>query len=297
MNETLRFSVVIPTLNRPEAVEALVRQFLEQDYANFEVVIVDQSDEEHAALKALMQADPRVRYVHIDQAGTCHARNVGVGMATGEIIFFVDDDSELPQRDLLTLHAENYQDPNLGGVGGRVVDHNRKLNREVEGPTCWVTPDGRVYPNATGLERVTINAPRGGHMSFRKSIIEAVGGFDEQFVGNAMREETDFSLRVVEAGKPIIFEPRATVVHLGLHTGGSRQRDRRQWYEDFFANELYFFLKHFSRQYLPTFFHRKTRAILSCMFFYGLGRPAWIRTPWKGFRLARERYEHLRERR
>ncbi len=293
---TPRFSVVIPSLNRPEALEALVRQFLEQDYPDFEVVIVDQSAVEHEGVKRLAGHDARVRYLHIDRAGTCHARNVGVQAASGDLIFFVDDDSELPQCDLFAIHAENYSDEKIGGVGGRVVDRNQRLNREQSGPTCWVTPDGRVFPNATSNTRTMINAPRGGHMSYRKSVILAVGGFDEQFVGNAMREETDFSLRVVEAGNTIVFDPRATVIHLGLHSGGSRQRDRRQWYEDFFANELYFFLKHFSRQYLPRFFARKARAILSCMFFYGLGRPAWVKTPWIGFRLARERYEHLRER-
>lgn len=296
MTQVLRFSVIIPTLNRPEAIEQLVRQFLEQEYPDFEVVVVDQSDAVNRSLESLATIDQRVKYIHTKARGTCRSRNLGISKATGEIFLFVDDDSELVDKRLLAIHAENYTDLSIAGIGGRVEDKNVKLNKETSGLVCWVAPDGRVYPNATGHERRTINAPRGGHMSFRAAVVRAVGGFDEQFVGNAMREETDFSLRVVEAGNTIMFEPRATVIHLGLPSGGSRQLDRRQWYEDFFANELYFLLKHFSRQYFPLFYWRKLRAILSCMFYYGYGRPAWVRTPWLGFAAAKRRYQALRDR-
>lgn len=294
MTSQLKISVLIPTLNRPDAVERLVRQFLEQEYPDFEILVADQSDEPNTALESLAQTDRRVRYLRLTERGTCRARNAAIAQATGDILFFVDDDSELVDRHMLAIHAENYADPTIAGLGGRVIDRNERLNKESHGRVCWVDESGRVFPNATGLARIGINAPRGGHMSFRTEVVRAVNGFDERFSGNAMREETDFSLRVVEAGYRILFEPRATVVHLGLHTGGSRQRDRRQWYEDFFANELYFFLKHFSRQYLPRFYARKLRAILSCMFVYGRGRPAWLRTPWRGFALGRQRYESLR---
>lgn len=285
MNKTT-VSYVIPTLNRAESIRTLVDQLTQQDYQPLEIVVVDQSAQPDVTLAQ----HPAVRYLHIPPSGTTHARNVGVAQAIGDIIIFLDDDCRVTDPQFTAHHIDNYEDPTIGGVGGRVIDQDQQLNREQSGPVCWVSPSGRVYPNATGTARVMINAPRGGNMSFRRSLITAVGGFDEQFRGNAMREETDFSLRIVEAGNQIVFDPRLEVLHLALPHGGSRQSDRRQWYHDFFFNELYFFLKHFSRWYLPLFFWRKLRAILACMLYYGKGEPQWLATPFHGFRHALAAY-------
>lgn len=275
-------SIVLPTVNRPDTVSALVGQLLNEEYPDFEIVVIDQSRTPNEHLRN--HPDGRVRYVRSDIVGTCHARNLGVAEARGDIVLFLDDDSEVSQMTLLSVHAENYRDPSISGVGGRVLDRNRQLNREQRGPVCTVSRTGRVFPNATGTVRQFITAPRGGHMSFRREAIQAVGGFDERFRGNAMREETDFSLRVVKAGRRIVFDPRAEVTHLALGHGGSRMAaDRLAWYRDFFYNEALFFHKHFPSVYLPFFLARKARAILACMLYYGRGRPAALALPWAAF--------------
>ncbi|USN53332.1 MAG: glycosyltransferase [Candidatus Nomurabacteria bacterium] len=295
MSNTPKVSVIIPTLNRPEIVLALVKDLLQEDYPDYEIVVVDSSAVVNTALQSMVAEHPKkVQYHHVEAKGTCHSRNVGVEHANGSIFLFLDDDTEVRDPLLLQKHVVNYADPEIGGVGGRVEDRNTQLNKEQSGRACWVDETGRVYANATGHERVEINAPRGGHMSFRAEAVHQAGGFDTQFVGNAMREETDFSLRVVKAGWKLVFDPTVTVVHLAYHSGGSRNAQRRQWYEDFFANEFYFMLKHFSRWQLPHFFLRKLRAILSCMFYYGKGHPDWLLTPYWGFRAGLRRYGMLK---
>ncbi len=279
---SLSVSVVIPTINRPQAIVDIVRDFLQQDYAHLEVIVVDQTTTINNDLTALAQQDNRLRVLRTDVPGTCHARNMGVAAAQGEIILFTDDDCRLPDRNLVVAHAKNYDDPKVGGVGGRVIDANLQLNKEQSGRVCWVTSTGRIYANATNMTRQDINAPRGGNMSFRRKIILDVGGFDEHFRGNAMREETDFSLRVVKAEWRIVYDPDAVANHLGL-PGGSRSRDRLTWYEDFFFNESYFFLKHFRRIYLAWLLGRKLRAIVACAVYYGHLRWRAIRAPWRSF--------------
>lgn len=283
-------SVVIPTINRAKAVADVVRDFLAQDYPKFDVIVVDQSESKNAALETLAASDRRLRVLQTDVIGTCHARNLGVQTATGDIIDFSDDDNRIERNDFLRLHVRNYVDPAIGGVAGRVLDRNTALNREQSGPVCIVTKTGRVYPNATSRIRQFVNAPRGGNMSFRKAVIEQVGDFDEGFRGNAMREETDFSLRVVKAGWKIVYDPEAENTHLAL-PGGTRSVDRISWYEDFFFNEFYFFRKHFPLRYLPLLMIRKLRPIAACMLYYGRLRPHALLAPWRGmiagWRLAR----------
>lgn len=279
-------TVVIPTLNRAQAIVDVVQDLLKQEYPEFTIVAVDQTTEMNHALESIATAQPRVTMLRPKIVGTCHARNAGVAVATGDIIVFLDDDVRLPDRKFLAGHAKNYGDPKVGGVAGRVHDQNQTLNREQTGPVCRVTATGQIYGNADGDIRQDVNAPRGANMSFRKSAIIQVGGFDEQFRGNAMREETDFSLRVVKAGWRIVYDPLVSAIHLSL-TGGSRSADRLRWYRDFFFNESYFFLKHFSRWLLPILFARKARAMAACWLWYGRGQAAWFMAPWQSFAEAR----------
>lgn len=278
----MKCSVVIPTLNRHESVTRLVGELLSQDYPEKEMIIVDQSDEENAALRHLADEREDVQYLRQRERGTTAARNAGWKRATGEVVCFFDDDIELVGESVLTAHMENYANENIGGVGGRVTD-DLAINVVRGGPVCAVTWTGRIYPNADSPKRLPITAPRGGNMSFRRSAIQEVGGFDERFRGNAMREETDFSLRVVRAGWVIMFDPKAHVRHLTIRHGGSRDKERIAWYEDFFFNETLFFLKHFPRSLFPLLLARKARPILACMLYYGKGSPRALAAPWKGF--------------
>lgn len=282
MSAPPKITVMIPTLNRPGAIVDTVGDMLAQTHDAFEIVVVDASPDENQSLTRQAQLDQRLRVFRIPPRGTCFARNTGVRRARGEVVVFLDDDVRVRQRDFLNKHAEEYADPTVGGVGGRVLDANTQLNRQQTGPVCRVTATGRIFANATSLTRQDINAPRGGNMSFRRQIILQVGWFDEQFRGNAMREETDFSLRVVQAGWRIVYQPAATLTHLAL-AGGSRSADRIAWYRDFFFNESYFFLKHFPRVYLPLLWARKLRPILACWLYYGRGRWSALTAPWYAF--------------
>ncbi|MFC1663145.1 glycosyltransferase family 2 protein [Patescibacteria group bacterium] len=277
-------SYVIPTLNRPESIVELSYQLLGQNYPNYEIVVVDQSAVTNRAMWRMTdQYKKKLRYYTLKKTGTTGARNVGIAKSRGEIIIFLDDDCRVDGDDFTTQHVSNYTDSKIGGVGGRIVDENVKLNRQQSGKVCWVTKTGKIYANASATERVNINAPRGGNMSFRRSVIRVAGGFDERFSGNAMREETDFSLRVVKKGYFITFDPQAEAVHLGLPFGGSRDETKQEWYYHFFHNEMLFFLKHFPKIYLPILLIRKIRPALACTFYYGKGRPmAWL-TPARGF--------------
>ncbi|MBI5466955.1 MAG: glycosyltransferase family 2 protein [Candidatus Kerfeldbacteria bacterium] len=275
-------SAMIPTLNRPAAVVDVVRDLLRQDVLPQDIVIVDQSETVNHELEQMAKVSPIVKVIRTTIRGTCHARNLGIAAATGDIVVFLDDDVRLTQPSFLRHHLSAYADETIGGVGGRVLDKNTALNREQTGRVCTVTRTGRIFANASSTVRQDINAPRGGNMSFRRPAIIEAGPFDEAFRGNAMREETDFSLRVVQHGWRILYEPAAEVLHLGL-AGGSRSADRITWYRDFFFNESYFFLKHFSRWYLPLLLGRKLRPIFACAFYYGRGRWSAIRAPWQSF--------------
>src|SRR3954454_13455809 len=117
-------SVVVRSYHRRDNLLALVQALLAQDYPEFEVVVMEQSEWsalERAPLAALERADPRLRVLYSKPLGVGGARNAGWKAARFEIVLSIDDDDLPLGRDLIRGHGENYLDPNVVAVTGRHV--------------------------------------------------------------------------------------------------------------------------------------------------------------------------------
>lgn len=236
----VRVSLVIPTVDRPEALYNLLRHLEHQTRPPEEVVIVDQSARADARVAAYAAARPGVRYHRIAERGLPHARNVGVRRSEGDVVLFLDDDV-IPDRDLVRWHAEAYEDPTVAGVGGRVVGGYDSAGGAV-GAFC---PLGAAVVRNFGSDRPgEVDHLPGGNMSFRRRVFERVGGFDVAFGGSAIGEETDFCLRARRAGFRLFFEPRAVVEHLHLPAGGCRSKRFEDWLYWHAHNTMLFTLRH-----------------------------------------------------
>ncbi|RMF03009.1 MAG: hypothetical protein D6768_06920, partial [Chloroflexi bacterium] len=90
---------------------------------------------------------------------------------------------------------------------------------------------------------------RGCNMSFRRSVLKQVGGFDPAFDAAAYSvfEEVDVCTRIRRAGFILIFEPQAAVHHLNAprEDGLPRRVDGRQRMYAYARNRTYFVLKNF----------------------------------------------------
>jgi len=247
-------SVVLPTLDRPEAIYNLLRHLEHQSAAPHEIVVVDQSAVLDERVVAYAAANPRVRFHRIAERGLPNARNVGVGLATGDVVLFLDDDS-IPDPDLVRYHAENYGDPGVSGVGGRVQGGYDTVGAAIG---KFRESDGKVLRNFGATTRCAVDHLPGGNMSFRREVFARVGGFDKVYGGSAIGEETDFCLRARRAGFRFVFEPRATLEHLHLPTGGCRAPRFEDWLYWHSHNSVLFVLRHARRALLPLFFLKRT---------------------------------------
>lgn len=96
MSAPVAFSIVIPTHARPTLLPRAVQSALQACGAQGEVVVVADSDPGVAASLSDLAADPQLRIVHnMGPRGASGARNHGVAVARGEIVFFLDDDDEI----------------------------------------------------------------------------------------------------------------------------------------------------------------------------------------------------------
>jgi GT2 family glycosyltransferase len=84
-------------------------------------------------------------------------------------------------------------------------------------------------------------SPRGCNMSFRRDIFTKYDiWFDERFRGSAVREESDFSLRLRSTGYQVWYDPQADLIHIGEETGGCHDINTRS-----FSYQMAFYHNHF----------------------------------------------------
>jgi len=96
-------TVVIPTHDRPRLLPRAIKSALTQTFARIEVLVVDDASTSPVRIDT---ADPRVRVIHLEQqAGVSAARNVGLRLARGSWVVFLDDDDEL-LPDMLRVSRE-----------------------------------------------------------------------------------------------------------------------------------------------------------------------------------------------
>ncbi len=230
-------SVIIPTYNREEILKDSLEELLKQEYPSWEILVVDQTISHKPEIEQYLQElanNQKIKWTRVNWASLPGARNLGVRQAKGEIVLFIDDDVQLPDG-YLYAHASNYiNHPEIGAVAGRVLDRMKisDAKRQKIGESAYeidYLPPEASDPGIAWyhIDLVHTTQPqqvisaRGCNMSFRRDILMKHGiWFDERFRGSAVREESDFCLRLRQTNYQIWYDPKAYLVHLGEETGG-----------------------------------------------------------------------------
>ncbi len=96
-----KVSVIIPTYNRADKIDKAIQSVLNQTYQNFEIIIIDDSENNETEKVVQTFKDPRIKYIHNKKRGNMpKARNQGVRESSPDskyIAFLDDDDILLPQ--------------------------------------------------------------------------------------------------------------------------------------------------------------------------------------------------------
>jgi len=264
MSNSPFWSVILPTYQRERVLCETIEHLLALSYPNYELLVIDQTPKHEYETEQFLRVHAekesgRFRWHTIPKPNLPHARNIGAQLATGDFLLYCDDDI-IPPVDLIDLHLHNLEQPGIGAATGGNFVEQRKMPARPR--PCEILPSGRVFDYWDyEVPKGTTDSLRGGNMSMPRKIVFEAGLFDEAYIGNAYREETDFSLRVLQMGYQIAYDPAAAVVHLGHPTGGSRASkvsDESRYLFEFHHNIAYFFAKNFRQRYLPSFLRRET---------------------------------------
>ncbi len=183
-------SVVIPVWNGERYLKQAIESILAQDFADFELIVVDDgSTDDSARIAAGFAPDRRVKVLKQENAGVVAARNAGLMAAGAEFIAFLDADDIAEPTRLSKQLAYLQANPKVAVVGSHIA--------------CFSDGQGllRTQEFPAGPARLAEALEKGNPLAqpavmLRKSMAMAVGGYREAFRFGA--EDYDLWLRLAE---------------------------------------------------------------------------------------------------
>ncbi|MES2407836.1 MAG: glycosyltransferase family 2 protein [Pseudomonadota bacterium] len=203
----MKFSLVMATLGRSVEIERLFNSLADQSYKNFEVIVVDQNEDDRV-VKLVEQFRDRLEFVYLRSAkGLSRARNVGLQHVRGELVAFPDDDCWY-KSDVLEFVVTQFQaDPRLQGLTGCSVDGN------------GASSQGRWSDRILTVDRYNVWKCATSYTIFlRAEAVARAGKFNEALgVGAGTRwgagEEVNYLLRVIQAPMYVRYDPSLRIFH------------------------------------------------------------------------------------
>jgi glycosyltransferase involved in cell wall biosynthesis/peptidoglycan/xylan/chitin deacetylase (PgdA/CDA1 family) len=188
-------SIVIPTYQRRDVVCDAVRALGRADYAgSLEIVVVVDGSTDGTA-EALHGVDCRfpLKIVETPNRGAGAARNRGAAEASGDVILFVDDDM-ICDPNIVEEHARSYREGADAVIGDVHLDPGSPPGFLTDSTERWLEAS-RAPATLTPFDVFT------GQLSIRRSVFEALGGFDESYTAASAfsSEDSDLGVRLFAA--------------------------------------------------------------------------------------------------
>ena len=193
-------SVVVPTFNRQSLLKKCIRSLLEQDYANYEVIVVNDGSTDGTAEYLTKLRDRRLVIISQRNKGYGAARNAGFSRAKGRIIASTDDDCVAGKDWLHRIAIQFSLHPEIDAVGGSIVNPTDKKIAWAQ----YILNYSSWFP--AGRERLVKDIPT-ANIAYRKS---SIANLKYRPMGkNAGYSDTMFNLNL----KRILFDPMIRVYH------------------------------------------------------------------------------------
>ncbi|MBI2423814.1 MAG: WecB/TagA/CpsF family glycosyltransferase [Candidatus Hydrogenedentes bacterium] len=207
----MKISMLIHNLNRAEATGVCLRSLEAQNWRPLEIVVLDAGSTDHSqdlyAASADRCRDAGIEFVFMPcaPAGVAVSRNLAATLATGDILFFLDNDATLDSPEAVARAAGFFiQDTRLAVLSCRI---NARDTAELD-PACWVYRCSKVQWAGTPFDTFTFT---GGGCALRRAPFRGAGGFWEAL--QYSREEEELAIALLDQGWRIRYTPEILVRH------------------------------------------------------------------------------------
>jgi len=226
-----KISVIIPTLNRYTYLKDVMVDLEKQDYKNFDVIVIDQTDPFQSEFYNQFNLDLKVEYQ--EEKALWLARNRAILISDADYLLFFDDDSRV-ETDWITNHL-------------KALDY---FNIKISSGTS-ISIIGAKVPQSYSYFKLSDQIDTGNVMIHR-DVFKQIGLYDRQFEKQRMGDG-EFGLRAYIDGYINVSNPFAQRLHLKVETGGLRQMGSwdgfrpKNWFDPRpIPSVLYFYRKYFN---------------------------------------------------
>jgi glycogen(starch) synthase len=218
-NDRLKFSIIVSTIDRARSLANLLKSLEQQSYQDFEVIVVVGPTHDNT-LDVLKEYEGRTRIIRCPVANLAVSRNLGLRVAAGDIVAYIDDDA-VPSRNWIEqLNYIFVTKPYVAATGGSVYLIH-PLQSKVQYALGIFSISGKQHDARSSLlEALPLEGKgefwtmrmMGTNMAYRRDVLLAVGGFDECY--EWVYDDAEIALRLSAAGFLVRPVREARVYHV-----------------------------------------------------------------------------------
>jgi glycosyltransferase involved in cell wall biosynthesis len=212
-------SIIIAVYNQQQYLAQTLQSCLDQSFQAWELILVDDGSTDGTAsvIDTFLQKDARLKSFTSINQGQCAARNIGLSLASGKYLKFLDGD-DLLTRDVLTLQVEAAQKYASGMVGGTLHgfwdNEENSLDLALKGE-----PEVTVFADPVDFNETT--KPTFNETLFETALVRKAGGLP-----GSLRAAEEFNLllrmfMVAPELKPV--QARAAIIYKRFSPSGQAQ--------------------------------------------------------------------------
>jgi len=207
------FSIIIPSFNRSDEIEALLNSVEELDFPidQFEIVISDDGSEDNT-VEVVKSFQQKVKYslscFSQKNNGPGAARNLGMSKAKGDFFIFIDSDVTIPSFWLKNIaNTVNSEEADAFGGADTYRDDFPALLKAINySMTSFITTGGMRGKKGKKLAKFF---PRSFNMGLSRALWEKIGGFGNLRHG----QDIEYSNRIIRSDAKVVFVDNAAVFH------------------------------------------------------------------------------------
>ncbi|MFA5870698.1 MAG: glycosyltransferase [Candidatus Paceibacterota bacterium] len=227
----MKYSIIIPALNEEKYIKKTIHALQKQNFPkeSFEIIVVDNGSDDHT-IEYAKNAGANIVVLE-EKRGTNRARNRGIKESHGEILVFLDADTE-PHEQWIALIDKIMNDKNIAAISGP-YDYGFSGVQRILSFFIYDIGFEFIGPIMSTIFRKKVSALIGGNFAIRKTTIEKIGKFPEiPFWG----DDTAISMSVMKNGDCVVFTRK-------LKIKSSNRRYKSQGFLKLSLLYFYHFLK------------------------------------------------------
>jgi glycosyltransferase involved in cell wall biosynthesis len=193
------FSIIIPTFNSAKTLQNALDSILSQDFAEFEILIIDavSKDDTLNMVKGNAEKDKRIRFISETDDGIFDAMNKGITLSQGEWLYFLGSDDRLYKSSILRLVFENLKNGGCNFFYGNILSSRG------------------VYGGQTDDEKILRKNISHQAIFYKKDIFSQIGNYNSRYKTHA---DWDFNIRCFRSS--LISEKYADMIIADFAKGG-----------------------------------------------------------------------------